>query len=275
MTQRIAIWRKITTWFRKHLAILRRRFVSNKRHLWAVGGATIVFVTFLAKDAERDHLKDLVDSIDAAENAFILRSQNRATITALKTFRDEFHEFREHPTVAVARNDGGGSSDFDDSKEIDWEMLYSSRSEELSNQELLDSINRLARKLPENGAWKSTKSSLEFFKNKPQEFWDQWHKSFDQAMKAANSKSSPQLIGETNDQVFKAHWIAKELSDALDNVSQNITVDSEKERAKVEALYVAWLWLTYLLYALGWIMTIRAIFLGKEGESLVQQMVED
>jgi len=274
MTQRIAIWRKKTNWFQE-CGAFARRFLSNKRPLWAVGGATIVLFTFLAKDAERDHLKDLVDSIDSAENAFILRSQNRATIVALKKFRDEFREFREHPTVAVPHNDGGGSSDFDNSKEVDWEMVYSCRSEELSNQELLDSINRLARKLPENGTWKATESSLESLKNKPQEFWDQWYKSFDQAMKTANVKSSLQLIQATNNEIFKAHWIAKELSDALDNVSQNIVTDSEKERTKAEALYGTWLWVTYVFYVLGWIMTILAIFFEREEESFVQILVEE
>src|SRR5450432_3418599 len=69
-----------------------------RRRCLSAGGATIIFVTFLAKDAARDKLKSLIDSIDAAENSFIIRAEQRKAFGELKSFEDDFADFREHPT---------------------------------------------------------------------------------------------------------------------------------------------------------------------------------
>ncbi len=58
---------------------------SLKRHHRTISviGAFIVFGTFLAKDIKRDHLKDLGDAIDSAENAYVVRLDNRRTLSEI------------------------------------------------------------------------------------------------------------------------------------------------------------------------------------------------
>jgi hypothetical protein len=90
-------------------------------------GAVIVFGTFLARDTRRDKLKDLVDSIESAENAYLIRMGNRQMYEEIKRFESEFADFREHPTRPVKRGAesfSSGDIEFDsDSVEYD-NMLW-------------------------------------------------------------------------------------------------------------------------------------------------------
>jgi hypothetical protein len=53
-----------------------KRFVHKHDRLLSVFGALIIFLTFLAREGFRDELKELLDSIDAAESVFMIRSDN-------------------------------------------------------------------------------------------------------------------------------------------------------------------------------------------------------
>jgi hypothetical protein len=53
-----------------------KRFVHKHDRLLSVFGALIIFLTFLAREKFRDELKELVDSVDAAESVFMIRSDN-------------------------------------------------------------------------------------------------------------------------------------------------------------------------------------------------------
>ena len=81
--------------------------VLKKHHrLISVAGALILFVTFLAKDAKRDRLKELGDSIDSAENAFIIRAENKRMYEALQTLGRNFDDFRRNPWKKGAGGSG-------------------------------------------------------------------------------------------------------------------------------------------------------------------------
>jgi hypothetical protein len=54
-----------------------RRFTRKHDRLLSVIGAIIIFITFLVREAIRDDLKELVNSIDAAEGVFMIRSDSR------------------------------------------------------------------------------------------------------------------------------------------------------------------------------------------------------
>jgi hypothetical protein len=54
-----------------------KRFIHKYDRLLSVLGALIIFLTFLAREGFRDELKELVDSIDAAQSVFLIRSDNR------------------------------------------------------------------------------------------------------------------------------------------------------------------------------------------------------
>jgi hypothetical protein len=53
------------------------RFLQGHRRLLLFVGASITLVTFVVKDEIRQDLKDLADSIDSAENVFMIRSDSR------------------------------------------------------------------------------------------------------------------------------------------------------------------------------------------------------
>lgn len=53
-----------------------KRFIHKHDRLLSTLGALIIFFTFLAREGFRDELKELVDSIDAAQSVFLIRSDN-------------------------------------------------------------------------------------------------------------------------------------------------------------------------------------------------------
>ena len=53
-------------------------------------GAIIVFVTFIVKEALRDHLKDLVDSIENARSVFLIRDGEDALRSQLESINERF-----------------------------------------------------------------------------------------------------------------------------------------------------------------------------------------
>src|SRR5437899_2825534 len=54
-----------------------RTFVSRHSKLLIFVGALIVFVTYLVKEGLRERLKDLVDSVDKAQSAFVAERENQ------------------------------------------------------------------------------------------------------------------------------------------------------------------------------------------------------
>ena len=54
-----------------------KRFARRHDRLISFIGASVVLITFIVKDEIRQDLKDLVDSIDQAENVFMIRSDSR------------------------------------------------------------------------------------------------------------------------------------------------------------------------------------------------------
>ena len=60
---------------KRHLFKMKRG--ASQKRVISIVGATIIFATFLVNDAKRNHLKELADSIEAAENTFIIHADNR------------------------------------------------------------------------------------------------------------------------------------------------------------------------------------------------------
>jgi hypothetical protein len=60
-----------------------RLFLKRHRQSLSLVGALIVFSTFVIKDAIREEVKDTVDSLQAAEDVFVTRSENEETALTL------------------------------------------------------------------------------------------------------------------------------------------------------------------------------------------------
>jgi hypothetical protein len=71
----------------------------TRKHLKTIvsfSGLGVVFLTFIVKDAQTDKLKDLVDSIEFAENTFSVRANDNDTFAELRRFERDFYEY-SHP----------------------------------------------------------------------------------------------------------------------------------------------------------------------------------
>src|SRR5882762_5149423 len=142
-------------------------------------GAFIIFWTFVAKDMRRDKLKDLADSIDSAENAYIIRMDHRKMEEKLRAFTMDFAEFRQHPTVAIDPGDarGGGDDSWPHVLKVNnvatindvavSEIPINERAEE----ELLDNVIRLSNELSIKGA---TQKKIADTKGMVTQFWATW-----------------------------------------------------------------------------------------------------
>jgi nucleoid DNA-binding protein len=120
---------------------------SQKKRLIAMTGATIVLVTFLVNDVKRANLKEMADSLEAAENAFIIHTDNRNSYTELQSFEDEFAVFERNPTEGREFKSGYSVS-FENSDEINWGSINALRGEITSETDLVDSLSRLAKRVP-------------------------------------------------------------------------------------------------------------------------------
>lgn len=156
-----------------------------------------MFATFVAKDIRRDELKDLVGSIESAENAYMSRLESRRMFNEFKNFKTEFGEFRKHPTTPYS---GGGSSEGWDWSEDEIDYGRSVYDEESSTEELLDSIIRLFNKLPEN---KSRRQRLEAILSDRKKFWEMWDKLDEITTEARHVSKNPQTSRKSNKQIFR------------------------------------------------------------------------
>src|SRR5882672_6760922 len=67
-------------------------FFRRHNRLLTFAGALIVFVTFLVKEGKRESLKDLADSVDAAESVFVIRSDSFTTPVQLARMEEKIDE---------------------------------------------------------------------------------------------------------------------------------------------------------------------------------------
>jgi len=244
----------------------------------ALTGAAVIFVTFLVKDARRDKLKELVDSVDAAENAFIIRMGNRQTLAEIKRFERQFQEFREHPTRPLRHNSsgGGGSSyDFGDDTQVNFNGLYTVRAEELSNEDLLDNIVRLANKLPKG---EGERKRLQSIQDDTKEFWTKWYAAFDESFKV-NSLPREQRSDapkQANEHIYSAVTIEETVARMLESITDNVFQEAERERERAEADYAVWNVITYFFYGVGFIIGVIGILMGSgEKDGVIGAIAEE
>jgi hypothetical protein len=78
---------------------LNRPFLHKHNRLLTFTGALIVFVTFLVKEGKRESLRDLGDSVDAAESVFVIRHDSLSTPVQLASVEDKINHIllASHP----------------------------------------------------------------------------------------------------------------------------------------------------------------------------------
>ena len=241
---------------------------SNRKRVWAIVGATIILGTFLVKDVMRDNLKDLVDSIDAAENTYLIRTETRRNYDEIQQFEKEFAEFRENPTTPVPRrlfSEGGGGGDtfITGDGEFDWDAFYRTTENQKANNELLDNVIRLANKLPGGPGKKELVDA------------DKQNRRFTVEMRdieviyrdlERSSKEHIHDIDELNQRVYDHAIQLDEISTTTNKLSFIILQNAETERSKDEFLFAISTWMFYFLYLAGWMISVAGILMGQGDE---------
>ncbi len=243
---------------------------TNRKRVWAILGATVILGTFLVKDVKRDNLKELVDSIVAAENTYLIRTEDRRNYDEFKRFEKEFAEFRKHPTTPVIRSGGGsGDESFNlvGDGEIDWEAFNTANEEQTANNELLDNVIRLSDKLPDGAG----KKELEANDKENDKFAVEMRDIQARGWKLQPSaKEHVQEINGLNKQIGDHILQISAISEATNKLSFTILQNAGIERKKDEWWFEIWTWIFYGLYVIGWVIGIGGILMeeGEKGDVL-------
>jgi len=238
----------------------QNRIRKHRKKVLSLVGATVIFGTFLAKDVERDELKALVDSIDAAENTYVIRSHTQNSLEEIHKFEEEFTEFREHPTLA--KSGGGGSSSLTPSSEGMWWTVRYSDELESSTEELFDNVTRLADKLP---TAEGTRKQLRIIRDKMDDFRRGWSDATAAARKLPSAADSNQAaLGQLDHTINNLTSNAFDLSESVAGIGNGILGEAEKERVAAERRYWRWNVGFYSLYVLGWVLGCIGVLLKRD-----------
>jgi hypothetical protein len=208
-------------------------------------GAFIVFATFVVKDGIREHLKDLTDSVAAAESVFLIRDENIETSRTLGNIQRQ---------IAAITQTADNSPLYAAALDVEIVKLYMSNTEYF-----LDNIYRLISKLPDQKTPITFKNSwLSGTQRKnPWEFWRDLQNQLTQLKQSDSNVRQlmrPDHVGEEK---------AARAADKLFGDSVVLWIDTRafgwlvleeavKMREKSEHSYEFFTNVTYVLYVFGW-----------------------
>jgi hypothetical protein len=204
-------------------------FIRRHNQLLTLAGALIVFVTFLVKEGKRESLKDLGDSVDASQSAFMIRNDSISTPLQLATIEEEIN----YILLASPRGSMTEGSRFFMLRRPwalgEGEAVLSRISRSLDN------ARRLSEKLPQRS-----------------ELIEKRIHSLNNVIAEYQPDPSPKKIGVrlySRQANFDPLWGLAEQVDALGN---EILDDAEEVRVSTERSYAIYTWVSYGLYVLGW-----------------------
>lgn len=261
--------------------IARKLTVSTKVKRWvAVAGATIIFLTFLVNDAKRENMKELVGSIEAAENAFQIQTDSRRTYLEVRQFEKDFAESRgQHPLKKPAPHiDPMSGVEFDtvvSNKEIDWNTLNVIEEYQPFVDELLGHIARLAERLPRT---RNRSRDVDALKHVNFDLKLRWNDMFSKANSVDDilgSKQSAPKVEQLNLEIDGLGQAFIKNSDDVEKESRSILDEAERERAATEENYRFWTIVFRILYVFGWVAGIAGILIGSNEDAVVEGLKGD
>jgi hypothetical protein len=246
----------------------RRWFNRNRlKQFLSLLGATIILLTFIAKDARKDKLKELADSIQTAKNTFNIQEDHQNLYRSLTGFEGMFRAFAEHPTQPLkGRVSSSGST------VPNWEWLEEAHNESLDSRQQLVNVSRLREKLSVTGKQKADVNSLlgqlDDVDKKLRDMVDRFN--------AAEEQHRPaDIVRQNNEDLSKLSEHLDELSGEADDASRLVLATAEQELRADEHQSDRWTLRYYVLFALGWVVTVIGILIGEPDEkSVVEEIVE-
>jgi hypothetical protein len=237
----------------------------------SITGATMLLGTFIVKDVREDKAKELVASINTAENVFISRTAERRIYDQMKQFESEFLDYRENPS----KPDKWG--DWDDRKprpgELDVNTLEAVGIRKRINDEVLDDVVRLAEKLPDNvTSHKAEALDLE----KSNEKLTKDIESMDELSHKLKMNDKAEI--EQLNTVAHNNWeTIEDIEHRTDKLSKAILKDAVAIRKKSEVSYNRLKVAYAIVFTFGWIISVFGIFLEGEEQKpkpLVEKLLE-
>jgi hypothetical protein len=203
------------------------RQVRRRDRFLTLLGSVIIFVTFIVKEGISESLKDLVSSIDTAENFFVLREDI--------AFRSS-----KRPLPTTSPDTGPTPDQMKEYIEI-WDT---------DSQGLLPICLDLAKSLPDEGKFKARADKISG------ELWQ-----------TGNGIVNVKALSKTQKQLYDATKGFYDRSLKNYAAANMLRVDVLKEandlKEKREAYYKRAKWASYILFAIGWLLAFYGQLSGK------------
>jgi hypothetical protein len=213
-------------------------------------GAFIVFATFVVREGIREHLKELTDSIDVAQNVFVVRVDNIETNYALGGLRRQMAAIKDAPSAGKAREDLFDAA----ARELE---VSKNRFREVASY--LDCISRLIARLPSQTTPVTLKNTwlLKTMSGTPNGLLQAFRVQLKQSWESENKVRQLMKLDHSGDQD------ASSAAGKLAGDSVLLYLDSQtfgwlilgeamKARERSEHFYDISKKVSYLLYVLGW-----------------------
>jgi hypothetical protein len=218
-----------------------RLFLTKHKRLISLIGALIVFLTFVTKDAIREHVKDTVDSLQSAEDVFDIRSQHQNSVDMLNSISQHVDEiWKTTPGRAeYLKNDPRSDLDYD---------IGEIKTLILEAEANLGILGRLVERLPASEL--PVKKELSGVRGR--------YKTLNETYTKVSLGIGNRSISEDDED----GWLVP-----LGTDSENLLADigglSAKARDSCEAVkrrtegeLMVFTWVSYGLYAIGWFLTL-------------------
>lgn len=206
--------------------------------------ALVVFTTFIIKDAVREHLKNLVDASEAAQNRYEVQAADNG-------FAVEFRDIRAR-LVDLVRISQGTRVDTKKSEREEWQML-DHMNESFATD--LDTLSDLVEKLPDQDG---TLRRLEELRKGLKETKDNWM----WGRTPPRPPGGPPYISREPEDVRDDVYALRSKSDSL---TREVLIQAKRTRDKDEHYYKILTWFSYPLYGASSILGLFAsLYGGKE-----------
>jgi hypothetical protein len=237
------------------------------KRILSIAGATIILGTFLAKDWRKDKLKELADSINTAENTYIIRMSNSKIYAEIKDVMSELTGFEDEYDKDHHRDSNNSRST---PGAINWgKALVLLRGLVRDNDELVDAVAKLAEKLHSNAHRDELKKLVadnDTLRSQLDEV-DRLEDSF-----ANDDRDHSSVL---NQHVMSLGQGFDSIETRTNTLVKTILDDSEAERRNDERKYEYWKNIYYALFATGWIISMAGILIGRDEErTVVEELAE-
>ena len=233
-------------------------------------GATIILATFIAKDARTAKLKELGDSLEVAQNKFDIETQERKTYNAVRLLDREIYDQLALLHRRFDQLDGYSPKLMSNEHPFPCQMLNHSLADLLERQGDFQYVSALVRTFPD-----TIKKQYDVVTVKQQ--FAATRTKLDLAMsRCPDSGSDPPVTPPTLDEAMDVDKSLVTLETTSNDMYSKVLADATAQHDIAEKRAKHWTIVYYILYAIGWLVTVAGILLGEDDDkSVIEESEED